>query len=198
MSAVQDWAAALKLLPTETLTAEQYEALPEDVCRRIEVVDGAVVVTPAARRPHNRIARRLANAFEDVADHDFAVETDVDLRLRDVPLSNRRPDVVVYDSALSDGAVLRPEHCLLVVEVVSPGSTETDKVAKPYEYPVAGIKHFWRVENPDDSASNLTIFRYRLLSAGQGYTSVGVDTGKMTVDDPFPLEIDFADLLRRR
>jgi Uma2 family endonuclease len=40
----------------------------------------------------------------------------------------------------------RPEHCLLVVEVMSPDSVTTDQIDKPAEYAAFGILHFWRVE----------------------------------------------------
>ena len=103
------------------LSALAYEALPEDTCRRIEIVDGAVVVNVAPRRLHQDTCRRLANALETVCGPALAVSTDVDLRLRDIPLLNRRPDAVIYDAFLPDDAVLRPQHCTLVVEVMSPG-----------------------------------------------------------------------------
>jgi hypothetical protein len=34
------------------LSAAEYEALPEDICHRIEIVDGATVVIVAPRRQH--------------------------------------------------------------------------------------------------------------------------------------------------
>lgn len=63
----------------------------------------------------------------------LAVSTDVDLRLRDIPLLNRRPDAVVYDASLPDDAVLRPEHCVLVVEktLQDQGSTAGGTTATP-------------------------------------------------------------------
>lgn len=42
MTALPDWMD----LPNG-LGAEQYEALPEDICRRIEIVDGAIIVNAA-------------------------------------------------------------------------------------------------------------------------------------------------------
>src|SRR5438067_10738686 len=120
MTVLPDW-MVLPVLPPEGLTAADYEALPEELCRSIEIVDGAIVVSPAPRRTHQILARRLANVLEEGAGPAFAVATDVDLRLQDVPLWNRRPDVVVYDASLTADAVLRPEHCCLVVEIMSPG-----------------------------------------------------------------------------
>src|SRR6266545_8154896 len=106
-------------LATDGLSASDYEALPEDLCRRIEVVDGGVVVLPAPHRSHQRLVRRLADALERQCGDDMAVTTSVDLRLREHPLLNRRPDIVVFDAALPDDAILRPGDCRLVIEVMS-------------------------------------------------------------------------------
>ncbi|MER7016326.1 Uma2 family endonuclease [Saccharopolyspora sp. NPDC000359] len=182
-------------LPPEGLSAAGYEALPAEVCRHIEVVDGAIVVIPAPRRLHQITARRLANELEQSAGPDLTVATDVDLRLRDVPLLNRRADVVVYDSALPDDAVLRPQHCLLVVEVMSPGSVTADQTAKPAEYAAAGIEHFWRFEAGADDGQRLTAFRYRLDPTTRLYSSAGVDTDEVTVSDPVELSTSFDSLL---
>lgn len=187
MTALPDWMIG-------GLTADEYDALPEDVCRQIEVVDGAIVVSPSPRRTHQRVARYLANALEGACRPGLAVATDVDLRLRDVPLLNRRPDVVAYDGTLPDEAVLRPEHCLLVVEVMSPGSITTDQNDKPAEYAAAGIEHFWRIENFEDT-SKLTVFRYRLDRTTRTYASMGASTGKLVVTDPLEISIDFANLV---
>ncbi|MEV5540449.1 Uma2 family endonuclease [Saccharopolyspora shandongensis] len=191
MTALPDWMA----LPPEGLSAAEYEALPEEVCRRIEIVDGAIVVTPAPRRSHQRIVRRLAEELALAAGSELTVDFDVDLRLRDVPLLNRRPDIVVYDSALSDEAVLRPQHCLLIVEVMSPGSVTADQTDKPAEYAAAGIEHFWRIEREPQDDRRLTAFRYRLDPTTRLYAPAGVDTGKLAVSDPVDLRIDFESLL---
>jgi Uma2 family endonuclease len=176
------------------LSAEEYDALPEDICRRIEVVDGAIIVNAAPRRLHQDICRRLANVLEASCRPDFAVSMDVDLRLRDIPLLNRRPDVVVYRASLPDDAVLRPQHCVLVVEVMSPGSVTTDQTDKPAEYATAGIPHYWRAEQ-DPTDGNLSVFCYRLDPTTGTYASAGVHAGKMAVADPFSVAIDLTTLV---
>jgi Uma2 family endonuclease len=173
------------------LSAADYEALPEEVCRQIEIVDGGVVVSPSPRRAHQRIARRLANALEAAASDRIAVEIDVDLRLRDVPLLLRRPDVVVYDGSLSDDVVLRPEHCLLLVEVMSPGSVTTDRNDKPSEYAASGIEHFWRVEFSDEK---VVVFRYRLEPTSRTYVLTGSETDVLIVTEPLDLKLDLDEL----
>jgi Uma2 family endonuclease len=122
------------------------------------------------------------------------VSTDVDLRLRDIPLLNRRPDAVVYDASLPDDAVLRPRHCTLVVQVMSPGSVTTDQTDKPAEYAAARIPHYWRVEH-DPADGSLSVFRYRLDPTTGSYASAGIHTGKMTVTDPVSITIDLTTLL---
>ncbi len=118
----------------------------------------------------------------------------MDLRLRDIPLLNRRPDVVLYEAALPDDSVLRPRHCALVVEVMSPGSVTTDQTDKPAEYAAARIPHYWRIEH-DPAGKALSVFCYRLDPTTGAYASAGVHTGKMTVTDPVSVTIDLASLL---
>lgn len=180
-------------LPDGLGTAE-YEALPEDICRRIEIVDGAIVVNAAPRRQHQDICRRLANALETACETAFAVSTDVDLRLRDIPLLNRRPDVVIYDVSLPDDEVLRPQHCTLVVEVMSPGSVTADQTDKPAEYAASRIPNYWRVEH-DPAEKTLSVFCYRLDPTTGTYASAGVHTGTMAVTEPVAFTIDLTTLL---
>ncbi|MBO0828075.1 MAG: Uma2 family endonuclease [Streptosporangiales bacterium] len=189
-TALPDW----MVLPPEGITVAEYEALPEEICKRIEIVDGAIIVSPAPLRSHQRIARRLANVLDGASGSLVAVDIDVDLRLRDIPLLNRRPDVVVYDASLPTDAVLRPEHCLLVVEVMSPGSVTADRLDKPAEYAAAGIGHYWRVET--DETGTLTLFRYRPDSGARAYAMAGVEQGRVEVEEPFGVCVDLADLVR--
>nr|WP_197085325.1 Uma2 family endonuclease [Saccharothrix sp. ST-888] len=74
-----------------------------------------VVVSPGASKRHNRLARILATALDATAGPDWNADTDSDVRLQDVPLTNRRPDVVVYRADTIDVTPTRPQHVLLVV-----------------------------------------------------------------------------------
>ncbi|RZS32776.1 Uma2 family endonuclease [Herbihabitans rhizosphaerae] len=179
------------IAPPGGLTADDYDALPEDVCRQIEIVDGNIVVSPSPSRLHQTFAFEFAHALRAAARPRYGVSVDVDLRLRDIPLLNRRPDIVVFDGDLPNDATLRAEHCSLVVEVMSPGSVITDQTDKPAEYAMAGVPHFWRVEL-DSSAP--TLFRYRLDETTRVYVATGADTGELTVSDPFALALDLDEL----
>lgn len=149
------------------VSVADYDAMSKEICRRIEIVDGEIVECAPPFRAHQRVLRRLADALEaDVPDH-LAVVHNVDLRLRDEPLLNRRPDIAVYDASLPDDEVLRPQNCVLLVEVMSPDSVVVDQIEKPVEYARAGIPHFWRVEYDDNLST--TIYRYQLDSTGGYY-----------------------------
>lgn len=191
MTALPDW----MVLPPGGLTVADYEALDEEICRTIEIVDGAIVVNPAPRRMHQRIIRRLSYELESACGSDLAVEFDVDLRLRDVPLLNRRPDLVVYDAALPTDAVLGPEHCRLVVEVMSPGSITVDQIDKPAEYAAAGIPQFWRIENTTDEVGGLTVFCYRLDATTRSYVPTGAHQGTFQVATPVEVSLELKTLL---
>lgn len=143
---------------------------------------------------HQDICRRFANALETVCKPTLAVSTDVELRLRDVPLLNRRLDVVLYDASLPDDDVLRPQHCALVVEVMSPGSVTADQTDKPAEYAAAGISHYWRVES-SAPMGGLSVFCYRLDPTTGAYATAGVHSGLLAVTEPVSLAIDLTALL---
>ncbi len=185
MTALPDW-----MSHADGLNVADHDALSEEICRRIEVIDGAVVVNVAPSRRHQHIACRFAGALDAAIGERFAVAINVDLRLRDAPLLNRRPDIVVYDASLPDDAVLRPENCLLVVEVMSPGSITADQTHKPAEYAAVGIEHFWRIEQE----CTPTVFRYRINPTTQLYMCAGIDTETVAVTDPVKLTVVLADL----
>ncbi|MGW5313999.1 Uma2 family endonuclease [Nocardia thailandica] len=170
------------------ISAAEYDSWTEEQCAGVEIVDGMVVVSPSATKRHNRLARILANALDSAAGPDWNADTDFDVRLQDVPLTNRRPDVVVYRADTIDITPTRPEHVLLVVEVVSPGSETTDRVVKVDQYAKAGIAFYWRVEQAPTGVP-LT-YTYVLDPATRAYRDGEVFTGNINTTAPFPLDID--------
>lgn len=187
------------------VTAAEYEALPEEIARAIEIVDGYIAFCEAPTPDHQSAGRRLANLLERYARRAVArghecltVNSDVDLRLQDVPLLNRRPDVILYrclDREL--GERLRAEHALLVIEIVSPGSETADTTDKLGEYARAGIAHYWIARL--DSEGVTSIERYGLDPATSLYKHLGTfmkdETGSVPeVRNPVPIVIDWDEL----
>jgi Uma2 family endonuclease len=174
------------------ITAEEYESWSEEQCAGIEIVDGMVVVSPRASKRHNRLARILANAMDAAAGPDWNADTDFDVRLQDVPLTNRRPDIVVYRADTIDITPTRPEHVLLVTEIVSPGSETTDRIVKLDQYARAGIPFCWRVEL---TATGIPVgYTYVNDSASRRYRDSVVFTGLVKATVPFSVEIDLSSL----
>ncbi|MGY0058234.1 Uma2 family endonuclease [Streptomyces sp. LZ34] len=170
------------------ITPDQYDSWSEEQCAGVEIVDGIVVVGPSASKRHNRLARILANALDAAARPDWNADTDFDVRLQDVPLTNRRPDVVVYRAETIDITPTRPEHVLLVAEVVSPGSETTDRIVKVDQYAKAGIAFYWRIEQAATGVP--LVYTYVLDPAARVYRDGDVFTGVVKVAAPFPVEID--------
>ncbi|BBA99753.1 hypothetical protein RVR_6508 [Actinacidiphila reveromycinica] len=174
------------------ISAEQYDSWSEERCAGIEIVDGKVVASPSASKRHSRLARVLANALDAAAGTDWNADTDFDVRLRDLPLTNRRPDVVVYRAETIDLAPTRPEHVLLVVEVVAPGSETTDRVVKVDQYAKAGIPFYWRVEQ---AATDVPItYTYVLDPATKAYRDGEMFTGTVKATAPFSVSVDLGAL----
>jgi Uma2 family endonuclease len=176
----------------EQVTAERYATWSEEQCAGIEIVDGMVLVSPGASKRHNRLARLLANALDVAAGPDWNADTDFDVRLQDVPLNNRRPDVTVYRADTIDVSPTRPEHVLLVVEVVSPGSETTDRIVKADQYAKAGIQFYWRVEQAVTGVP--LVYTYILDPAVGRYLDGDVFAGVVKLTAPFTIEIDLGQI----
>ncbi|QCX82938.1 hypothetical protein C9F11_46955 (plasmid) [Streptomyces sp. YIM 121038] len=172
----------------EQITAQEYDSWPEERCAGIEIVDGMVVVSPSASKRHNRLARILANALDAAAGPQWNADTDFDVRLQDIPLTNRRPDVVVYRADTIDISPTRAEHVLLVAEVVSPGSETTDRIVKTDQYAKAGIAFYWRIEQAATGVP--LVYTYVLDPAAQAYREGDMFTGAVKAVAPFPVEVD--------
>jgi Uma2 family endonuclease len=175
----------------DPVTAEQYASWTEEQCAGIEIVDGMVVVSPSASKRHNRLARVIANALDAAGGTRWNADTDFDVRLQDVPLNNRRPDVTVYRAETIDVVPTRPEHVLLVVEVVSPGSETTDRIVKADQYARAGIAFYWRVEQAETGVP--LVYTYVLDPATGTYLEGSLFAGKVELTAPFPVDLDLGE-----
>lgn len=128
--------------------------------------------------------------LDAAAGPDWNADTDFDVRLQDVPLTNRRPDVIVYRADTIDVMPTRPEHVLLVAEVVSPGSETTDRIVKVDQYAKAGICFYWRIEQA--ATGTPLVYTYLLDPATKTYRDGDVFAGVVKVAAPFTVEIDLS------
>ena len=128
-------------------TYEEYCLLPDDG-KRYEVLDGKVVVSPAAGSDHQGIQIALAH-------HLYAaitlrrrgrVFTDIDCHLLAHDIV--RPDLVVVLPAHTHRII--PTHIVgtpdLAIEILSPGNSGRDRTSKKRRYEAAGLPELWIVD----------------------------------------------------
>lgn len=142
--------------PHELMTLAAWDALPEDG-PRCELVEGNLHTSPSPLVGHQRLSFRIARWLDDVlpAELDVLQEQDV-LCTPDPTPTVRRPDLVVVRAGLPDHtARVEPTDVVGVVEVLSPGTRRTDRVAKADDYAEAGIG-WYLIVDPD--ARTMTLF----------------------------------------
>ena len=171
-------------------TVDDVFALPDlGDGQRHELVDGALLVSPAPGLEHQRAAGRLRTLLAAVA----PVGTDVVEAMGVVlPAGLFIPDVVVTTADVAPRE-LKATDVVAVVEIVSPTSRRQDRLLKPACYAEAGIPTFWRVELDAEGGPEVVVHRldgdvYReeaLLRAGE----------TAEIPWPFPVSLDPATLI---
>jgi len=168
-------------------------SLPGDVVwRRYEIVDGVLVVSPAASLLHEFVCIDVAHRLKLTAPADVAVLGAVAI---DLAPSYRVPDVVVLrrEALYERSLLVHPTEILLGVEVVSPSSRTTDRITKPAQYAAAGIPNYWRIELDPE----LSLTAYTLAEGAGVYAELGTwRAGEVAqLREPFPVDIPIDELV---
>lgn len=201
MERVRDVLANWPYPPDGGWTADDLDLLPQDgphgepdFFKRVELVDGALIFMSPQRRFHDLVIRRLADVLDRQSPDDLTTATQMDLRLG--PRQRPCPDAVVINASaaadLSRTAYVSSE-VRLVIEVVSPESEHRDRHVKPKIYANAGVEHFWLVE---EERGKPVIHTFQLDPSAGEYGSTGAYRGQLKIEEPFPVNIDLADLLQ--
>lgn len=164
------------------LTYREYEALPADG-RRYEIHEGELSVTPAPSPQHQII---IGNLFIALSLHVKSKRIgSILLAPLDVILSQTtivQPDLVYLDPSRL-GLISRrgvEGAPTLVVEILSPTTTLTDRSTKPQLYARHGVPYFWLV---DPEGQSVEIF----VLGTQGYSLALRASGSESVNPPpFP------------
>jgi Uma2 family endonuclease len=184
--------------PRRLLTVAEYLELGEAELRT-ELVEGLVMMSPRPVPRHMEASFLLTAAIRARLPAGYRALQEIDLDLQLVPADQpgfvRVPDLVVarveaLQRVDDHGGAVRASDVLLVVEIVSPGSVRADRVVKRGEYADAGIPYYWIV----DLSEPVSIVACH--QAGElGYADGGEVTGTFTTAEPFPFQLDLADLL---
>ncbi len=177
---------------SSVLTRDDLDALPDNGLRH-ELVDGAIIMTPAPGTAHQtmtlRLWSRLDAACAGTGLKALAAPFDVVLG-EDV----FQPDIVVAAreafSARDLAAPPQPPP-LLVVEVRAPATAHMDIGIKRDIYEAAGIPSYWLLDPSEPSATMVGLVEGR-------YEQVGRVTGDdiLVVTQPLAVEFSPAGLLR--
>lgn len=162
------------------LTVADLEGLPDDG-HRYELVDGALVVTPAPRPRHQSVVGDLFIALRHACPPDLKVFiAPLDVVLGDD--TALQPDlVVVRRSDIGEFNVSAVP--VLAVEVLSPSTRLVDLTLKRARYEAAGCPSYWVV---DPDALTLTAWDLR---DGAYVETVSTDTAA-ALQEPFHVLID--------
>ncbi|GGM43018.1 hypothetical protein GCM10012275_12470 [Longimycelium tulufanense] len=171
--------------PPGEWTFEDLHVIPY---HHIDLIDGVphVMVTSPY---HDRVVDRLLRILEDLAPADAVVMREKSVRMRRNSGRNRpEPDVLIInaDAFSLRRSVYDPTDVLLAVEVVSPESTERDRVIKPALYADSGIPHLWRIEESPDERP--VVYAYELVEGSYGNERVFAD--RVEVNAPFRIGFD--------
>ncbi|PPJ21683.1 Uma2 family endonuclease [Nocardia nova] len=181
--------------PDRLLTMADWEALPEDNSRSYELVEGVLIVSPRPVSKHQRAMWRLAAQLEPQLPPTLGVLTETEVVIDPVaPPTVRVPDlIVVPDAGIETNPRWNADEVLLAVEILSPGSRRTDRVAKFAEYAEAGIEHYWLV----DLDAPTTLTGYRLV--GDYYELIADNQSTVRIDlSGTPVKIDLTALTGSR
>ncbi|TDC77183.1 Uma2 family endonuclease [Actinomadura sp. 7K507] len=189
------------------LSLEGYFALDGDIQRESEVVEGHLVSREPRNRPHQRTGFRLAQAFEVAvakyrSSHDeekapcIDINTEVPVRLWEVPLTLRIPDVVVHHCR-EVFETLGAGDILIAVEAISRWSQSRDRIHKMGEYAKSGIPHYLIVQV--DEIGALIVEHYALTTTDRRYSRISVnhrdgDIWALNISHPFDMQIGWQDL----
>ena len=132
------------------LTLEDYLELPDD--QDYEIIDGVLYVSPRTRPRHQRIAARfvhlLVGELEERGRGVVVPDADLIVDERNTYVS---PDIMFF--AADRFTLVNPDEMIrvipdLVIEVLSPSTSDYDRTAKKDTYARLRIPHYWTVDGP--------------------------------------------------
>ena len=159
--------------------------LPDDA-PRVELRDGVMIVVPSPTFAHHDIANLLWLWFRQNAPEKFQVGTALGVALG--WQDSLEPDVLLFRAPVAEtNHFFLPEQVAIAVEVVSPGTKRRDRFEKPVDYALAGVTHFWRIEQDP-----VHVFAYDLVDGR--YELVADSDTELVLSAPFEIRLPIRDV----
>lgn len=168
------------------LTRADLDSMPDDG-HRYELIDGLLIVSPAPRIRHQRVAGRLHIVLDGVTpEHLEVLFAPVDVVLAEDTVI--QPDLLVAPLEAFTERDL-PAAPLLAIEILSPSTRGMDLLLKKERLQRAGCAHYWVID-PDEPS----IVAWRLTDGV--YVEVARASGAepFEVAEPFPVRFTPASL----
>ncbi|MEU6253488.1 Uma2 family endonuclease [Streptomyces sp. NPDC047043] len=162
-----------------------------------ELVDGRIVVREQTRFWHSQVRDEIVAALKAARSEPYKIVAEQCVMVDDQ--NTPKPDVIVFDPRelnFFEIECVPVGKVSLVVEVVSPGSRQDDRVRKPALFSANKVPYYWRVELDRDQ--KLAVHEYWLNADTLSYfpaPSHPVHNDKLVTALPFPVEIDLDALL---
>ena len=147
-------------------TVEDFLAQPEN-SDWLELVDGEIVMSPRPRSEHQELIARLSYLFISRVGSSgrVVIEKEVVVRTPRGQEQVRVPDLCYVQETRQE--IVAPEAIRgapdIVVEILSEGTAEVDRITKRDEYRASGVAEYWIV----DIASRSVLIHY-FASGKQG------------------------------
>lgn len=166
-------------------TLQDVLALPEDSSQRVELIDGALLVSPVGTYPHQRLLFRIAMALETACPPELEATAGIN-----VLLSNRRmliPDITVNTRG-ETGLTLPAAELVLAGEVLSPSTRLQDLTLKRRLYAEAGVPFHLVI----DLKGGEVVATLSELENGEYVETVRSTGGFLKLERPFPVTIELS------
>lgn len=175
----------------ETITMEQYEAMPEE--KRAEVFDGIIYDMASPSQIHQTLSMELSNILYNYIKNKKGAcqvfSAPFDVKLSDNPLTIVQPDIMV----ICDKDKLDEKRCNgapdFIIEIVSSGNPADDYIRKLYYYKNYGVREYWIVD-PRRKTITVNYFEENMLNIQYSFEA----TIKVNIYDD--LFINFAEIAK--
>ena len=140
------------LQATEPVTVDEFLSLPSSE-QWMELVDGEIVVNPRPQSDHQQVVAYLCHLFlERTRGRGRLIpEKEMIVRTGDGKQRVRCPDLMYVQETRTDIVTQRAVEGAadIVIEILSEGTEEVDRINKRDEYRASGVPEYWIVDLSD-------------------------------------------------